>query len=375
MRQLRVGRWPFSAIGSWLSTRFIVLSALGVAHLLLSRLMIHRSSVTMRVHQGLLAWDGGWYQSIAANGYRASGEESSRFFPLFPLLGRLLALLGPTSGIALIVLANLSALVVMVLFVRLARETLQSGEAAERSLWLFAVAPGAYALVLGYAEALFVALALGVFILLRQRLKSPSIWLAIAALAFLASLSRPLGMALLPALGLSAAQAWKSSSPSARSASIFASATPALAVLVVMAISAANFHSWTAPFHSQLNGEHHGRISNPLSTVMHALTDASHGHLAAAMHLPWIALAILGLMLAWKSLPGEQTVFAGAVLVLALSGSNLDSFERYATCAFPLFFVAGSILRSSTWFKVVFAMLAAWLSLFSLLILLNVAVA
>jgi hypothetical protein len=63
------------------------------------------------------------------------------------------------------------------------------------------------------------------------------------------------------------------------------------------------------------------------------------------------------------------------VLVLALSGSNLDSFERYATCAFPLFFVAGSILRSSTWFKVVFAMLAAWLSLFSLLILLNVAVA
>ncbi|MEI6454245.1 MAG: hypothetical protein WCO31_06590, partial [Actinomycetes bacterium] len=347
MRPTPVGRWPLVAIGAWLSTRLIVLVSLAAAHLLVSRLMIHRLNVTMRVHQGFLAWDGGWYQSIAAHGYRAAGEESSRFFPLFPLLGRLFAYLGPSPGISLVIIANLSALLVMVLFVKLAQATLSDAEAAERSLWLFAVAPGAYVLVLGYAEALFLALVLGIFLILKQGAKSSASWAAIAGLAFMAAFARPLGLALLPAIGLVAFRSWKSTHRVARSVSLIATFAPALAVFVVMAISAANFHTWLAPFQSQLDRQHHGRISNPASTVMHALGDATHGHLAAVMHLPWIMLAIFGLFFAWKTLPGEQTIFAAGVVLLALSGSNLDSFERYAECAFPLFFVAGSLLRSS----------------------------
>ena len=64
------------------------------------------------MHQGLLGWDAGWYEAIARSGYGPLGHQSLRFFPLFPLVGRALAVLpGVSAGAALVVVANVSALV------------------------------------------------------------------------------------------------------------------------------------------------------------------------------------------------------------------------------------------------------------------------
>ena len=80
-----------AALPGWITARLVVLVALGLAHLVAQRIdpalepLVHR-----RLHQGLLAWDGDWYLRIADRGYAALPEESLRFFPLYPMLGRAL---------------------------------------------------------------------------------------------------------------------------------------------------------------------------------------------------------------------------------------------------------------------------------------------
>ena len=56
-------------------------------------------------------------------------------------------------GTALIVISNLCALVAMAALVVLVRRDLGDRALARRSVWLLALAPSAYSLVLGYADA------------------------------------------------------------------------------------------------------------------------------------------------------------------------------------------------------------------------------
>ena len=47
-------------------------------------------------------------------------------------------------------------------------------------------------------------------------------------------------------------------------------------------------------------------------------------------------------VVAWRRLPHSYALFAAAVLVVSLSSTNLDSFERYALGAFPLVVAAST---------------------------------
>ena len=42
------------------------------------------AAVATRVHEGLLGWDVGWYETIARHGYAGAGHVSLRFFPSCP---------------------------------------------------------------------------------------------------------------------------------------------------------------------------------------------------------------------------------------------------------------------------------------------------
>ena len=60
--------------------------------------------------------------------------------------------------------------------------------------------------------------------------------------------------------------------------------------------------------------------------------------------MPWVVLAVFLLVVCWRRLPGCYTVFWAAVLAVAVAGSNLDSFERYALgAAFPLTIAAALV--------------------------------
>ena len=100
-----------AALPAWAVSRLLVLVSLVAAHLLAGHVRPADPAVRARVAQGLLAWDGGWYRTVAEHGYAAAGREALRFFPLYPLLGRWLGgVPGVGAGVALVVLAEAAAL-------------------------------------------------------------------------------------------------------------------------------------------------------------------------------------------------------------------------------------------------------------------------
>lgn len=64
------------------------------------------------------------------------------------------------------------------------------------------------------------------------------------------------------------------------------------------------------------------------------------------VYLPWIALATALCAVAFRRLPASYGAFAAAVLLVTLSSSNIDSFERYLLRAFPLAVAGALTLRS-----------------------------
>jgi hypothetical protein len=115
----------------------------------------------------LLRWDSGWYAAIVRDGYQYSDDPtvmaSVNFFPLYPLLSAIAkGLLGTREWGALLVVANASSLLAIVLLTKFLRDELDE-ESALLSLTLFCFFPSSLFLSAGYSESLclvFVLLAL-----------------------------------------------------------------------------------------------------------------------------------------------------------------------------------------------------------------------
>ena len=138
-------------------------------------------------------WDAGWLRNIAQHGYLAPGlkPDSEVFFPGFPL-----ALAGAHLILRNWVLAELlvSAVAGCFAVVSLARLA-----GSRRAVLYLITAPAAIFLLVGYSEALFLALAIPAWLAARR-----GQWPRAALLAGLAGLVRPDGVFLIAALGVMA---------------------------------------------------------------------------------------------------------------------------------------------------------------------------
>ena len=147
-------------------------------------------------------WDSVFFLRIAEHGYDAAAGSAAAFYPLYPalvgLLGRLLGGHYVLAGISISLAASLAA---FLLFYRLAEERL-GAEGGRRAVCYLAVFPMAVFLQAVYSESLFLLLCLLAFLAAeRGRFAGAGI------VAGLALLTRPAGVALLPALAL---LAWRS---------------------------------------------------------------------------------------------------------------------------------------------------------------------
>jgi hypothetical protein len=130
----------------------------------------------------------------------------------------------------------------------------------------------------------------------------------------------------------------------------------------------ASFGGFFEPLKIQQQQAHHGTLTDPFSTIYHSLASLAHGHhIGDALHVPWIAVAAVLLVIAFWRLPVSYGAFALCVGAVALSGSNLDSFERYALSAFPLVMAASTLLRSARVATVVYVLCAAAMALYAVL--------
>ncbi len=335
-----VGGAVVLALPAWTLARVLVVATLALAHGIVATVRPDNPGARLHVHQGLLTWDGGWYQSIAAHGYAASGGQAVRFFPAFPMAGRVLGWLpGLGPGPALVIVSNLCSLAAMAALFLLVRHDL-GPELGRRSIWLLALAPAAYSLVLGYADGPL--LLCSVVALLGAR-TGRWWWAALAGL--LGGLVRPVGILLVvPVL----VELWRQRHTETTRRGWVARGAAVLAPLVgtgsYLAWVDGQFGDPWLPFRVQQQLGHRGAVRLPLPAMWHNLLAVVHGHhLGSASHAPWVVVSILLLVLAFRRLPLSYAAFAAVVLGVSLASSNLDSFERYALGAFPLVVAASTL--------------------------------
>ncbi len=354
----------------YVAARVLVLGALGAAHLVVSR--GHPSAaVVFRVHQGLLAWDAGFYESIARFGYQPFGHQALRFFPLFPLAARALAVVpGISDTTAIVLIANVGALVGTVLLVVLVRRETGDEQLARRSAWVMSLAPPAFCFVLGYAEGLLLALSVACFLCLRPAPGARPSWWWAAAFGYAAGLTRPLGVLLGAAVLAEGVRRWRGARAAERVGILAALAAPAAGIVTFLGWSGAVYGDFWLPIRVQTSAGHHGGLTDPLATLVHDTTGALR-HPGTALHVPWVLLAVVLVVAAWRTLPACYGAFATAVVLVAVTGTNLDSFERYALSAFPLVVVAAMALRTRWFERVVLSASALGIFAYSLAAFLN----
>jgi len=323
-----------AALGGWIAARLIVAAALVVTRYANNQVGAKPSPVALR--QGLFAWDAAFYRSIATHGYSGLPRAALRFFPLVPILARALGtLLLGRYDIALIVIANVSALVFAALLHRIAM--LETGDArlARRAAWFGAVFPPFAVLVMGYADATAMALAAGVFLAVRTRRFALAIPLGV-----LAGLCRPVGVLLVVPAVIEAARGWRVASPRNRAVRTAAATAPAVGMAVFLAYAGVAFGDVLAPLTVQNQAKLRGRFEFPITSLVNGVRDLVHaGRFGPGLHVLWAAVFAGLLLVVLRRLPSSYTAYAAAALVLGLSAHNLDSFERY--CAGTLPFLLG----------------------------------
>lgn len=322
-----------AALTSWTEARLYVATAYITTWAIIDRL--EPPPAFSPIDDGLIPWDGTWYRDLAANGYDDPALEGGiRFFPLWPLLGRVFGWIGDRPDVALVILANVLALVAGTLLYRLT--VLETGDhgTARRTVRLFSLFPPAFVLVLGYSEALYLSLALGLFLAARHRK-----WALTAALGFLAGLTRPVAGLLSCAVLI---RLWPADrrSPGAW----LAAASAPLGTLTFLIWAETSHDGWRAPIDAQRDLR--GEITEPFSRLVQGLADGFGGDEGELFHT-LAAFVFIGLaVVVVRKLSLDLAVYAVLSTLLLVSADNLNSMERYALSVFPLVIAAAIVSRN-----------------------------
>jgi hypothetical protein len=317
-----------AVLPAWVVARVLVAAAAVVAVVVADRLT--PGAHPHQLSEGLLTWDGTWYRDIATGGYHSTADEGLRFFPLFPLLGRLLSL-GATSamGPMLVIIANVASLVMLVFVRRLVQFEGRSLAVADRAVWLMALFPSAFVLVWGYAEGLMLAAAVGGLWAAR---KHAWWWAALAGVV--AAGSRPLGVALAIPVAIELVRVWRTSSTADRLSGVVAVGAPIAAFGAYLGWVRAEYGDALLPFRVQ---DQLRDTINPFSRVWEGLGQVfGPDRFGDGLHVPFALLFVALLVATFRLWPVSYGAYATVVLVAALSADNLNSLERYGLNAFPL---------------------------------------
>lgn len=289
-------------------------------------------------------WDGCWYAKIATYGYESDG--STAFFPLYPLLMRLVAFVTGDVVVAGMLISFVATVVALWGLHRLV--SLDFPEAvARRAMLLVAIFPSALFLLAPFTEALFLALSVWCLYFARG-----AAWPAAAALGLLAAITRPVGAFLvLPLLWLAYREL--------RDRGLRRAAVPVLAAAAPAAGAAAYaLYSEVGAGRSLFDAARiWGSASfRPPWDVMGASLDwtLDRGDPLQALNLALLVGSVALFVLGMRRLPVEQALYALphlALLSVRILPTPLTSTSRYLLIVFPLFVILALVLgeRRARW--------------------------
>ena len=362
---LRADFW--AALPGWVCARAVVGAALAMTRFLITHVDVRDPRAHAHSHEVLFAWDAGFYRGIAATGYRfgAIPHEALRFFPLVPLLARAVGVvLGGRPALGLLLVVNGSALAVGMAIHRLVLNETRDRSLARRAAWLVALAPPAYVLVLGYAEATFMLCAIVCVGALRTR----RWWLA-AAFGALAALTRPLGTLLVVPAAVEVFGAWRIlGGVRQRIGAAVAIVAPAAGTALYLGWVGLAYGHALLPFSIQQEGRLRGRSVDPISALSHEGRGLVHGqHVGSGLHVVWAVLFVGLLVVMGRRWPRSYTLFGAATLLVALASRNLDSMERYVFSCFPFVLAAATLMRRAQIERAMLALTSVALSSYAFL--------
>jgi hypothetical protein len=293
-------------------------------------------------------WDSAFFVRIAGDGYDSS---SAAFFPLYPALvaalGRLLAGHYVLAGVLISLAASAAA---FWLLYRLAEPRL-GVEGARRTVLYLALFPMTLFLLAVYSESLFLLLALGAFVLAER-----GRFLGAALATGLALLTRPFGLALLPAIVL---LAWRSGERRRALSSL--ALAPLVAAVYPLFLWRELGDPWAFAraqdvWHRELSPAGPlGGIWNGIRVVVTGDTPAGAAPLhATAVNLEGLAALVLFAALAfvaWRRFGAPYGLFAALSLALPLSVPSerwpLLSLPRFGVVVFPFFLALAWLGRNA----------------------------
>jgi len=346
----------------WLLARGVVLISLWLSRHLDDRLVPgrHRGAPGL----GLFIYDGDWYRNIAEHGYTELPRQGLRFFPLYPLLGRWLgAVFGDHIDVALVVISSVAALVLGALVHRLVLRETGDERTAVRAAWLIAVFPTALSFVLAYAEPLMMVAAVGMFLALRSQR-----WMPAVALGVMAGLTRPVGLLLVVPAAIEAARAWRESGLGERVRRACAVVSPGIGTAIYLAWVGIEYDDPLLPFDVQSRADLRGPTTDPITHIVNTVGDVFDGdRFGAGLHLLWLAVFAALLVVLIRRLPASYAAYGAVTLVLALTATNISSFDRYAFSTIVFAIGAAIITARAEVERVVLIGAAAGLSAYAVL--------
>ena len=334
----RVRPHLLAALPAWLTVRVLV----AVAWVLVRVMADEFGQPHPReLDEGLLAWDGNFYRDIAQDGYGALPEEALRFFPLFPLLGRIVSFvtLGKVS-VGLVLVANVLALAAGALVHRLVMHEKHDRDLARRAVWAAALFPGAFVMAWAYSEPLMIAASVAALLALREKRWG---WAAVAGAV--AALARPLGLLLVvPAL----VEVWpglRAASNRERLRRLGAVLGPPLGLSLYLLWSGVRYGDAMAPFSVQ--SQFRGDGVDPVSRLWDGFGELFGAEaMGDGLHIPFALGFVFLVIVVFRHWPLSFALYSAAILVVALAAENLNSLERYGLNAVPLALALASLTRA-----------------------------
>lgn len=152
---------------------------------------------TINFYDALSQWDGQWYLRVAREGYHWQGphvQANVAFFPLYPLLAKILSFLVGNLELSFFIISYASFLLFLLFLYKLT-EKYSGREIAFRTIWYISIFPLSLVFSIFYNESLFFMLCCGCLYFACQKR-----WNWAIAFGFFATLTRLSGLVLLPTL-------------------------------------------------------------------------------------------------------------------------------------------------------------------------------
>jgi hypothetical protein len=317
------------------------------------------------------AWerfDGLWFLRVATGGY-VDGDGSAAFFPLFPLLIRILSpLLGGHPLAAALLISHAAFFGALVIFYLLTESEYDEATARRAVLYL-ALFPTAFFFVAPYSESLFLLLAVSSLAAARR-----GRWAVAGVSGALASATRSVGVLLPLPLAVEAIHRWRARRGSLLGPLLW-SAVAALGTVLYLFFWWGKSGDWLAPLHQQDTWQRAPKL--PWETIASGTREAFRwpGVYPGGYHLlDWLVVVPALAAAAWIALRVRPafSVYTWASLLAPLAlvfpGRPFMSLPRFLLTIFPLFWAPAILAHGRRWVhESVVAVFAAGLGVMTVL--------